>query len=141
MQKKKTKIHQFDPVIFSIKLWITVNPDFNQLKKMFRDRGTGKALDFENLMNTKSAITAAVIENSTDFFGVLIVFKNYKSLTCKFIAHEATHAAGFIFNHIDEQVEASEPFAYLLGWISDCCWQIKTNSKNKIEHETEKIQN
>jgi len=54
----------------------------------------------------------------------LIAFKP-EYLDCKTIAHEASHAAGYIFNHIGADMDCGEPTAYLIGWIADCCWKSK----------------
>jgi hypothetical protein len=51
-------------------------------------------------------------------------------MTCKTIAHESVHAAGYMFQHIGQGIDSEEPFAFLVGWIADCCWKIR-NGTNK----------
>ncbi|MDR2286204.1 MAG: hypothetical protein LBE04_01820, partial [Prevotellaceae bacterium] len=65
----------------------------------------------------------------TGEFGVIIVFRP-KCFDCGTIAHEASHAAGYIFHYIGCDMDAGEPTAYLIGWIADCCWKIKRHDKN-----------
>ena len=39
-------------------------------------------------------------------------------------AHEATHAAGFLFHAMGQKQDArSEPFAYLVGWLTAWLYQ------------------
>lgn len=60
--------------------------------------------------------------------GVLIRFENKAAMTTKNIAHEAVHAALDIFDYVEARISSDnqEPFAYLVGWIADCCQQVKT---------------
>lgn len=40
------------------------------------------------------------------------------------VAHEATHAAGALFDHLGEKYDGeSEALAYLVGWIAECAWE------------------
>lgn len=47
------------------------------------------------------------------------------------VAHEATHAAGAILDHVGEQYDGtSEALAYLVGWLTKWVWQhISTDLK------------
>ena len=39
-------------------------------------------------------------------------------------AHEATHGALYIFEHIHQETQDShEPFAYLTGWLTQWLWE------------------
>lgn len=48
-------------------------------------------------------------------------------MTTKIICHESTHAAMQVFSEIDAipDLENQEPFAYLCGYIADCCYEAK----------------
>lgn len=39
------------------------------------------------------------------------------------IAHEASHAAGRILEHIGHSAPTDEPSAYLIGWLSGWMWE------------------
>jgi len=113
------KTKRFDPVIYPQKLWICVKKDFKKLNGLFSDVDDNTDLDFGKFENYE-AITINVLEKETKEFGVLIVFRP-KYLNCKTIAHEASHAAGYMFHHIGADMNCGEPTAYLIGWIADCC--------------------
>lgn len=61
--------------------------------------------------------------------GVLIRFENKAAMTVRNITHEAVHAALEIFDYVGARTthDNQEPFAYLVGWIADCCNKVKTD--------------
>jgi hypothetical protein len=124
-------IKRFDPVIYPQKLWVCVGDDFNSLNGLFSDVEDNSDLDFGKY-GRYEAIAINVNEKKTKEFGVLIAFRP-KFLDCKTIAHEASHAAGYMFHHIGSDMDGGEPTAYLIGWIADCCWRLKTmtNKRNR----------
>jgi hypothetical protein len=122
----RTKIHQFAPVIYPIKLWIAISKDGKELNGLFRHKATDEVIRFEeyNVENFE-AMAFRVSEVESNCVGVLIVFTKRTYMTCKTITHEAVHAAGYVFQHIGQQIDSEEPFAFLTGWIADCCWRMK----------------
>jgi hypothetical protein len=116
-------IKRFDPVIYPQKLWVCVGKDFENLNGLFSDIDDNTDLDFCKYKNFE-AVTINAIEKETRDFGILIIFRP-KYLDCKTIAHEASHAAGYMFHHIGGNMDCGEPTAYLIGWIAACCWDVK----------------
>jgi hypothetical protein len=119
----KTKIHKFNPVLYPQKLWVYVGKDFKNLNGLFSDIDDDTDLDFGKYENYQ-AVTINALEKETGEFGVLIIFRP-KYLDCKTIAHEASHAAGYMLHHMGADMNCGEHTAYLIGWIADCCWQIR----------------
>jgi len=119
-------VKQFDPVIYPQRLWVAVSKDGTDLNGLFRDRETSEIIRFEEygLGQNFCALTFPVSEVSTDNYGVLIVYAKRKNMTCNIIAHEAVHAAGYMFQHMGQEIDSEEPFAYLVGWIANCCWRV-----------------
>ena len=62
--------------------------------------------------------------------GVLIVFNIGESeggsAIVGTIAHESLHAVNFIFSDLDIEysLDNDEHAAYMVGWISRCCWKV-----------------
>lgn len=116
-------IYEFDPAIYPINLWVCIGEDFDALNGIFSDAETDENIDFSKFKSFK-AVTVNAIDKETGDFGVLIVikpeFSNYGT-----IAHEASHAAGYIFYHVGADMDCGEPTAYLIEWIVKCCEQIK----------------
>jgi hypothetical protein len=63
-------------------------------------------------------------------FGVIIFFRSKKSMSYELVAHESSHAAKYLFAHINADIKEHEPFEYVIGWIAGCCEKVK---KNKAE--------
>ena len=79
-------------------------------------------------METDTCGETIVVDNGSES-GVLIRFENVEYMTEMNITHESVHAAIYIFDYInaDVDVEHQEPFAYLAGWVAQCC----RDAKNK----------
>lgn len=116
-----TRIHEFDPKIYPRLLCVTYGCPTAVLKDMFGN----EAQDMDKTANAETVICQRKKPNVRG--GVLIRFENKNALTVKNIAHEAVHAALDIFDYVDARISSDnqEPFAYLVGWIADCCQQVK----------------
>jgi hypothetical protein len=71
-----------------------------------------------------------VINKKTNENGVLIVFRKRNYMTSSTVAHESFHAMDNIASWLSIEFidgAANEALAYLIGWIVDCCYQVKTN--------------
>ena len=118
-----TKIHEFDPKIYPRLLWVTVGAKLECLQDMF-----GK--DITEMDDSANADVQCVgREKPTKRGGILIRFKTKADMTPAIIAHESVHAAINIFDYCDCRISTDnqEPYAYLVEWITDCCWQVKNN--------------
>ena len=120
------QIHQFDPVIYPVKLYVIKYPNAEEINDKFTD------FDFTSLNYKLNANVYAVTWNTvvrlkeTNKFGVLIILYPGK-INIGHIAHEATHAARVIWDWLTENTTGAEADAYLVGWISDCINQVRTN--------------
>jgi len=123
--ENKIQIHQFDPVIYPFKIWITIGITDFQLKSNFCN------LDYSeisyNLSKDSHAFTDDVRHKETRYVGALINFENKKQITMNNVAHEASHAAKMLFEYIGADIRQHEPFEYVIGWIADCCDQVRKN--------------
>jgi hypothetical protein len=127
MRSRKVKIHQFDPVIYPIKLWVVTkyNGDEGALKERFVHILDRKELNF-SIIKQHEALTYDVEEREDKYKGVLIVFSSSKYCKVKTMAHESTHAARSIWDHLGEGSGIGEEAnAYLVGWVADCIERVK----------------
>lgn len=121
------KIHQFDPVIYPVKLWVAVTTDGEVIKERFH---LINAENFEFNRHDYEAITFPVKQKAVPTYkGFLVVFTQKKCMTVKIMAHEATHVARMMWKHLGEDVTGEEADAYLVGWIASCMNEVK-NYKN-----------
>lgn len=128
----KTKIYEFDPVIYPFKLHVAKEFDVELLKKTY------KALDAENNpipitdeFDVKDTTTARTIElsynkNGEDIWGYLVLL--YKdSYTAGQLAHEAVHVANMYLQQLGFTTPAAyndEPYAYFVQWVTDCIYSV-----------------
>lgn len=125
MTGNKVVFHQFDPIIYPVKIWVVVTNNNKIINERFESHPDGLPLlfDFENF----NAGIFRVVNKEDGLKGVLIIFSNKKALTPKIIAHETAHATEEIWEYLNESRMGNEANAYLTGWIVDCIWQVKTN--------------
>ena len=110
-KKNQTVIHEFACEIFPRKLWIVKKPLYEY------DVVYAKAVTYKEIYNI-----------DTDKLGILIVLLE-SNITVSDCAHEATHFAMEMYAAIGEEVstEHQEVMAYLVGYATDCIYQVVTN--------------
>ena len=124
--KKPTQIHQFDPVIYPVKLYVVKYPDKNEINDKFYSIDK---LPINYRLSTAAEATtckSVVRLKETNKYGVLItIYPGPISIGA--IAHEATHAAGVIWDWLGENNIGEEANAYLVQWVVDCLDQVNRN--------------
>lgn len=131
--KKETKIHEFDPVIYPTRLWVTVNPTFEYISEMFYALTTEtERVDIDRLHYDHDifsiATTCPVSIKCDGWIGLLVCIWKPKMLDVKTICHESVHCADFIceqFGITNGSFENGEAYAYLTGWIAECIEKVK----------------
>ncbi|MCX4279270.1 hypothetical protein EEL34_15240 [Muribaculaceae bacterium Isolate-039 (Harlan)] len=126
-KKNQTVIHEFACEIFPRKLWIVKKPPHGYLEKHFQTAGGEKLHEYD--VDDAKAVTYKEIYNiDTDKLGILIVLLE-NNITVSDCAHEATHFAMEMYAAIGEEVstEHQEVMAYLVGYATDCIYQVVTN--------------
>lgn len=121
------QIHEFDPVIYPYSIWIVVSKNTTQISEHFYnyDGSEMNAIECKNI----EAFTIPVMEKKSKQLGSVIYFPSRCKMTYKNVAHEASHAAKSLFEHIEADMREHEPFEYVVGWIADCCEKVKKGSK------------
>ena len=137
----KTKIFEFDPVIYPFQLHVSREFDVELLKKTY------KALDAENNpipitdeFDVKDTTTARTIElsynkNGKDIWGYLVLL--YKdNFTAGQLAHEAVHVANMYLQQLGfgaPSVYNDEPYAYFVQWVTDCIYTVLTDEPEEMK--------
>lgn len=126
---KKTQIHQFDPIIYPYKLWIIVDKTPNIISSNFKEYSGEDIMFIDSKTNMFQAFTMPVrkIDKVSSDYGVVLFFRSRNSITYELASHEASHAAKYLFKHIGADITEHEPFEYVIGWIANCIYQVKTN--------------
>ena len=129
-------LNRFDPIIYPYKIWVAITQDFNDVSGRFLSydgKGDIKFLDTDKC----HAMTMSVMHKEDLKYGALILFKTKKDGTIGTIAHESSHAAKLLFEHIGADASDHEPFEYLLGWIAECVQAVFKTKKEKNEQRAE----
>ena len=112
----KIQIHEFDPVIYPLKLWIIKNPTVSFLADNFG--GIDEEFHPVEMKNSNAAVwDRPVMLKETKKYGLLLSVYDMKSFTADTMAHEATHMADILWGWINEKELSmrSEANAYLVG--------------------------
>lgn len=117
MKTNENILHSFDLVVYPCIIWVAVDCSNDFLKEQFKE-------DF-NPMDDKSA--ACVYTLSEDF---LIRFKHKSCMTLQIMAHEAVHAALYVFDYLGCKVDFDnqESFAFLVDCIANFCDKARINN-------------
>lgn len=120
------QIHQFDPVIYPRKLWVLKGADSGLIKKHFTDTYKSELVINEEIGNGYDGMVFQVKSKDNGYLGSLVWIAN--SVNIGVIAHEASHVAMDMLSDIGYKLDAcnQEPISYMIGWIADCIWQVKT---------------
>ena len=123
----KAVFHKFSPNIYPINIYIAVTNNQSAISDRFMYED---CKDIDDLPVNCDALCLSVIERDNNEFGELIVFRKKEYMTVSTMAHESFHCAenicrklGIVYNNEDN----NEAFAYLIGYIIDCCNQVRTN--------------
>ena len=126
------QVHEFDPEIYPYKLWVVISKTSEPIMEMFKEYSGDDIIFKESFINSSRALTLPVIKKDTLKYGVLLHIKSKKYLTYEVVAHESSHAAKYLFEHIGASVSEHEPFEYVVGWVAKCCEQVKKFKKIEI---------
>ena len=89
------------------------------------DEYNGEPIVWKDDTDRVGAFALPVMQKGTRNYGVLLCFRSRKNMTFDIVAHEASHAAKYLFSHINASIDEHEPFEYVIGWIAKCCGKVK----------------
>jgi len=134
-------IHEFDPEIYPVKLWIVVDED-DSLCDMFKYKVNNKPieLDDEDESDWIASTSNMVVKNDTKKYGVIISLNNYREIEPKYMAHEACHFTNYVYNYIGaKEVDlGGEQHAYFLDWTVGCIDSVVKTIKSNNKMTTKK---
>ena len=134
-ERAKGKIHEFDPVIYPFRIWVSINPSLEEVSEKFygltdemeRVDIDEKWLDEDRF---KIATTSPVSIKKDGWCGLLVCIHKPKVMNTGVIAHESVHCADFVceqFGITTGSFENGEAYAYLVQWIAGCIEKVKLN--------------
>lgn len=133
-------IHEFNLEIYPRTLWVTSDATPEELSQLFPTDSDGNIINWlEGIEGFGCEMT--VYSEPKKLGGMLMRFENLEAMTPAHIAHEAVHAADDIYYFIGARPDVcnNEPYAYLVGYIIDCCEKAREDDNtrnNRILQET-----
>ena len=121
-------VHEFDPVIYPRKVWITKGSGNDIIRKIKDNYRTpdGEPICTDGSDTCKACVWSVSENNDAGRLGVLILLSEH--ITVGIAAHEAIHAANRICQDCDIHYDCDndEHYAYLVQFIADSIWQTWT---------------
>lgn len=133
-------IHEFHFEIYPRRLWITYDASVKELDEMFpADPNDPEQKSFEPIEDCHDAITYAVVDNR-NLGGFLIRFANLQAINFRNVSHESDHVAHKLMEFVGilPDLINDEPEAYIVGWVANCCEEVKDFDREKWLASTDK---
>lgn len=125
----KSKIYEFDPVIYPIRLWVSKKPLKEDVASVFYpfDNDDEMVDDFGDTFSRRGSYANTVIvgEKSEHIKGCLVSILMPGDCGAGVCAHEALHFCAYLSDRFDIPLgdfDKSEPLAYLEQWATNCIW-------------------
>lgn len=127
----KTKIYEFDPVVYPFPLIVCkyvpghtakeIADNYNQVA----DRRTALTFSEDDLRAnpTLTAKTVCVIDKKTEHMKYLIILYQPKKIRWGIVAHESLHVLTMMGEWLGfkpPSVNEDEPHAYFISWVANC---------------------
>ena len=126
----KSKIYEFNPVIYPTRLWVCKKPETVDVAELFYPfDNNGDMVDsfggtFE-YVSGKYANTMIVGNKKSLMRGCLVSIFLPGECSAGICAHEALHYIAYLSEQFDIPLggfDKSEPLAYLEQWATNCIW-------------------
>ena len=120
------QIHMFDPEIYPRKLFVVKGKDKGKCITAAFCTPDNEELVVSEVDVAGAATYPKVMFRDKGWLGVLVWILEDKRP--KSLAHEAVHVVNAIFSQtgVDVHYEHDEHYAYMIGWVMDCLWQVAT---------------
>lgn len=123
----KLIIHKFQQPIYPMNIWIVItNSQVGITNRFWNNKGE----ELSDSPDNCDAMVVDVVDKETKERGDIIIFRKKEYMTVATMSHEAFHCADNIMSKLGLQCYDegnNEHIAYLIGYITDCCDQVRTN--------------
>lgn len=126
-----TRVYEFNPVIYPYLVWVIVSETTDIISEKFNCYNEEPIKNIGESSSNLEAFVMPVVRKENPKFGVVIFFRTRKSMSYELVAHESSHAAKYLFEHIGADTREHEPFEFVIGWIAGCCENVKENKEDE----------
>ena len=128
--KNKSAVYEFDPVVYPFKIWVVVGKNPEIITEEFKEYKGTEILNIATDVSRLRAFSMMVCKKCPEYFGAVIFFRSKTHMTYELVAHESSHAAKYLFEHVGADMKEHEPFEYVIGWIAGCIEGVKKGKGN-----------
>lgn len=122
------KLYEFNPTIYPYLVWVIVSEKPDCICDIFNGYNDNPIDGIDKSTSNMQAFVMPVVRIENPAYGVVMYFRDKNSMSYELVAHEASHAAKYLFEHIGADVKEHDPFEFLIGWIAGCCENVKNDS-------------
>lgn len=142
----KSKIYEFDPVIYSIPIHVTKDFDKDELRSIYNGFDTDDNICPLGIDIPLSTIARAqkVVDSSNTYLYYLVRIFHPSEIGVGLCAHEAFHIANAYLQDLGFSAPSAwddEQYAYFLQWVTNCIWSVLNDEPDKMKgklYEVEK---
>lgn len=127
----KSKIYQFDPVIYPFPLLVMRDIDGDELAKTFwvvNERE--ECIEAQDDFKPDGCVTARILclsdKNTNKLYYAVLIFRP-RAIRYGIVTHESIHVANAYLQYLGvtpARAYADEEYAYFGGWVSNCIWSV-----------------
>lgn len=136
----KSKIYEFDPVIYPFPIHITKDFDIEELKVKYKAVNANEeevAITNELTPSPTTTARTVVVTNavSGQIYYLILLFRP-DSIGAGISAHEAMHLADAYLQYLGFSSPTAyddEPYAYFVEWITNCMWSVLMDDEDKMK--------
>lgn len=136
----KSKIYEFDPIIYPVRLWVAKKPALEDVEPFFYpfDNNCEMVDSFGDVFSRRGSYAHTLIVGHKDehIKGCLVSLLQPASIGAGICSHEALHFIAFCSEQFDIPLgnfDKSEPLAYLEQWATNCIWCTLVNHPEKTK--------
>ena len=121
----KSKVYEFDPIIYPMRLWISVKPTTDEIQKDFFvfDENDEEVDTIEPFDDTTIARTFSVAHRKSTWMGCYIAVLKPRQCDAGIITHESVHVTDWMCDHFGLRGFSfmdGEARAYFAQWVARC---------------------
>lgn len=136
----KSKIYEFDPVLYPFPIHVTKDFDVEELKSIYNvldtsDNEVPITDEFDAQSTTNARVVNVVDAQSGQLYYLVLLFRP-KNIGAGCSAHEAVHIANAYLQYLGFHSPTAyndEPYAYFVQWATNCIWSVLIDKTNGMK--------
>lgn len=140
MSNMKSKIYEFDPMIYPFPIHITKDFDVEELKKKYKavnasDEEVTITDEFDHTSDTTARVINVADAESGKMYYLVVLFRP-QDVGAGISAHEAVHIANAYLQYLGFSCPSAyndEPYAYFVQWVTNCIWSVLVDEEDKMK--------